>query len=76
MQSSARVFNIGAGTITCNYDRLKEASHYYPATESFVGSNSTLVGATGTQCRKLRGGGFRHYSSGTEDALALGRAGR
>ena len=65
--------NIGAGTITCNYDgALKHATHIGDGT--FVGSNSTLVAPL-----EIAGGAYIAAGSVITDpvpanALALGRA--
>lgn len=65
--------NIGAGTITCNYDGV----HKHPTVigeGSFIGSNATLVAPVNV-------GGGAYVAAGSvitegvpEDALALGRA--
>jgi bifunctional UDP-N-acetylglucosamine pyrophosphorylase/glucosamine-1-phosphate N-acetyltransferase len=68
-----RKTNIGAGTITCNYDGVKK--HRTNIGEgSFIGSNSTLVAP-------LEIGAGAYVAAGSvitevvpEDALALGRA--
>jgi bifunctional UDP-N-acetylglucosamine pyrophosphorylase / glucosamine-1-phosphate N-acetyltransferase len=65
--------NIGAGTITCNYDGVKK--HATKIGEgAFIGSNSTLVAP-------LEIGGGAYVGAGSvitkpvaEDALAVGRA--
>lgn len=65
--------NIGAGTITCNYDGLKK----HPTTigdNAFVGSNSTLIAPVevGTGSYVAAGSVITHPVPA--DALALGRS--
>ncbi len=65
--------NIGAGTITCNYDGKKK----HPTTIAdgvFVGSNSTLVAPLQIGEGAYIGAGSVITHSVPEDALALGRA--
>ena len=65
--------NIGAGTITCNYDGVNK-SRTMIGEDAFIGSNSSLVAPVTI-------GRWRLYASGSvitedvePDALALGRA--
>jgi bifunctional UDP-N-acetylglucosamine pyrophosphorylase / glucosamine-1-phosphate N-acetyltransferase len=65
--------NIGAGTITCNYDGAKK----HPTTIAdgvFVGSNSTLVAPVEIGPGAYVGAGSVITEGVPEDALALGRA--
>ncbi len=64
--------NVGAGTITCNYDGSKK----YPTTIEdgvFVGSNSTLVAPVRLGYRSYIAAGSVITENVEEDALALGR---
>jgi bifunctional UDP-N-acetylglucosamine pyrophosphorylase/glucosamine-1-phosphate N-acetyltransferase len=65
--------NIGAGTITCNYDGKKK----HPTTIAdgvFVGSNSTLVAPIEVGPGAYIGAGSVITSAVPQDALAVGRA--
>ena len=65
--------NIGAGTITCNYDGQKK----HPTTigdGAFVGSNSTLVAPIEVGAGSYVGAGSVITEKVPEDALALGRS--
>jgi bifunctional UDP-N-acetylglucosamine pyrophosphorylase / glucosamine-1-phosphate N-acetyltransferase len=65
--------NIGAGTITCNYDgRLKHRTTV--SNGAFVGSNSTLVAPVEIGSNSYVGAGSVITEDVQEDALALGRA--
>jgi bifunctional UDP-N-acetylglucosamine pyrophosphorylase / glucosamine-1-phosphate N-acetyltransferase len=65
--------NIGAGTITCNYDGVKKhATQIRP--RSFVGSNSTLVAPVEIGEGSYIAAGSVITNSVPEDTLALGRA--
>ena len=65
--------NIGAGTITCNYDGVKK--HLTEVGRgSFVGSNSTLVAPLAIGEGAYVGAGSVITSTVPGDALALGRA--
>ncbi|HZO56932.1 MAG TPA: bifunctional UDP-N-acetylglucosamine diphosphorylase/glucosamine-1-phosphate N-acetyltransferase GlmU [Bryobacteraceae bacterium] len=65
--------NIGAGTITCNYDGVKKhATHIRP--RSFVGSNSTLVAPVEIGEGSYIAAGSVITNSVPEDTLAVGRA--
>jgi bifunctional UDP-N-acetylglucosamine pyrophosphorylase/glucosamine-1-phosphate N-acetyltransferase len=65
--------NIGAGTITCNYDGLKKHKTTIGA-RSFVGSNSTLVAPIEIGEGSYIGAGSVITDKVPADALALGRA--
>jgi bifunctional UDP-N-acetylglucosamine pyrophosphorylase / glucosamine-1-phosphate N-acetyltransferase len=65
--------NVGAGTITCNYDGV----HKHPTTIGdgvFVGSNSTLVAPVEIGQGAYLGAGSVITDTVPADALALGRA--
>jgi bifunctional UDP-N-acetylglucosamine pyrophosphorylase/glucosamine-1-phosphate N-acetyltransferase len=65
--------NIGAGTITCNYDgRLKHRTDI--ADEVFIGSNSTLVAPLNIEEGSYIGAGSVITKNVSADSLALGRA--
>jgi bifunctional UDP-N-acetylglucosamine pyrophosphorylase/glucosamine-1-phosphate N-acetyltransferase len=65
--------NIGAGTITCNYDGVnKHATHI--GKDVFVGSNSTLVAPLEIGDGSYLGAGSVITDPVAADALALGRA--
>jgi bifunctional UDP-N-acetylglucosamine pyrophosphorylase/glucosamine-1-phosphate N-acetyltransferase len=65
--------NIGAGTITCNYDGVhKHVTKIGDAT--FVGSNSTLVAPIEIGDGAYLGAGSVITDAVPADALALGRA--
>jgi bifunctional UDP-N-acetylglucosamine pyrophosphorylase/glucosamine-1-phosphate N-acetyltransferase len=65
--------NIGAGTITCNYDGVKK--HRTNIGEgSFIGSNSTLVAPVEVGAGAYVAAGSVITDAVPEDALALGRA--
>jgi bifunctional UDP-N-acetylglucosamine pyrophosphorylase/glucosamine-1-phosphate N-acetyltransferase len=68
----ARV-NIGAGTITCNYDGEKKHRTNIGA-DAFVGSNSTLVAPIEIGERSYIGAGSVITDPVPANALALGRA--
>ena len=64
--------NIGAGTITCNYDGF--GKHKTVIGEAvFVGSNSTLVAPISIGDRAYIGAGSTVVENVSEDALAIGR---
>ena len=65
--------NIGAGTITCNYDGQKKHRTSIGA-DAFVGSNSTLVAPIEIGERSYIGAGSVITEKVPADALALGRA--
>lgn len=65
--------NIGAGTITCNYDGF----HKYPTTignRAFIGSDATLVAPLRVGDGAYIGAGSTITENVPADALALGRA--
>ena len=65
--------NIGAGTITCNYDGFAK----YPTTignRVFVGSDTTLVAPITVGNRAYIAAGSAITEDVPEDALALGRS--
>ncbi len=64
--------NIGAGTITCNYDGyLKHRTVIGP--EAFIGSNSALVAPVTIGARATIGAGSTITKPVADDALALAR---
>lgn len=64
--------NIGAGTITCNYDGEKKHRTYI-GDKVFVGSNSTLVAPVEIEKGAYIGAGSVITDDVPEEALALGR---
>jgi bifunctional UDP-N-acetylglucosamine pyrophosphorylase / glucosamine-1-phosphate N-acetyltransferase len=65
--------NIGAGTITCNYDGI--AKHETAIGErAFVGSNTTLIAPVRIGAGAFVAGGSTITADVPADALALGRA--
>jgi bifunctional UDP-N-acetylglucosamine pyrophosphorylase/glucosamine-1-phosphate N-acetyltransferase len=65
--------NVGAGTITCNYDGVKK--HRTEIAEGvFVGSNSTLVAPLNVESGAYIAAGSVITEDVPGDALALGRA--
>jgi bifunctional UDP-N-acetylglucosamine pyrophosphorylase/glucosamine-1-phosphate N-acetyltransferase len=65
--------NIGAGTITCNYDGEKKHRTTIGA-RAFVGSNSTLIAPIEIGEGSYIGAGSVITDAVPADALALGRA--
>lgn len=65
--------NIGAGTITCNYDGFSKHRTEI-GEEVFVGSNSTLVAPLELKDRSFVAAGSTLTRTVPEDALAVGRA--
>jgi bifunctional UDP-N-acetylglucosamine pyrophosphorylase/glucosamine-1-phosphate N-acetyltransferase len=65
--------NIGAGTITCNYDGTQKHRTRI-GKEAFVGSNSTLVAPVDIGDASYIGAGSVITDPVPKDALALGRA--
>jgi bifunctional UDP-N-acetylglucosamine pyrophosphorylase/glucosamine-1-phosphate N-acetyltransferase len=65
--------NIGAGTITCNYDGSVK-SRTEIADGAFVGSNSTLVAPLGIGKDAYVGAGSVITKNVEQDSLAIGRA--
>ena len=68
-----RKTNIGAGTITCNYDGVKKHRTNI-GDGSFIGSNSTLVAPVEVGSGAYVAAGSVITDAVPEDALALGRA--
>jgi len=64
--------NIGAGTITCNYDGLKKHTTVIED-NAFVGSNSELVAPVTIGTRALVGAGSTITKDVPPDAVAIGR---
>lgn len=64
--------NIGAGTITCNYDGVHKHKTKI-GREAFIGSNATLVAPVEIGDRSYVGAGSVITDPVPEDALALGR---
>jgi len=64
--------NIGAGTITCNYDGFKKSRTTIGA-DAFVGSNSTLVAPVTIANRAMIAAGSVVTRDVPEGALAVGR---
>ncbi|MGQ9856009.1 MAG: bifunctional UDP-N-acetylglucosamine diphosphorylase/glucosamine-1-phosphate N-acetyltransferase GlmU [Fervidobacterium sp.] len=65
--------NVGAGTITCNYDGYKK----YPThikDKAFIGSNSSLVAPVTIGSGAIVGAGSVITEDVPDDSLALGRA--
>lgn len=65
--------NIGAGTITCNYDG-KNKFQTYIDDDAFIGSNTSLVAPVKVGKNSLIGAGSVITKDVPEDSLALGRA--
>lgn len=65
--------NIGAGTITCNYDGVMK-HHTHIGARSFIGSNTMLVAPVHIGNGAMTGSGSVITSDVEEDALALSRA--
>jgi bifunctional UDP-N-acetylglucosamine pyrophosphorylase/glucosamine-1-phosphate N-acetyltransferase len=64
--------NIGAGTITCNYDGSTKLRTTI-GEDAFIGSNSALVAPVEIGARAYVGSGSVITADVPEDALALGR---
>ena len=65
--------NIGAGTITCNYDGVnKHRTQIGP--DAFIGSNTALVAPVQVGARATIGAGSVITQTAPEDALTLSRA--
>ena len=64
--------NIGAGTITCNYDRIKKNKTIIDD-EVFVGSNSSLVAPIKLERKSIIGAGSTLTKKVSKNALALTR---
>ncbi|QTA37324.1 bifunctional UDP-N-acetylglucosamine diphosphorylase/glucosamine-1-phosphate N-acetyltransferase GlmU [Thermosipho ferrireducens] len=65
--------NIGAGTITCNYDGRKKHPTFI-ADNAFIGSNSSLVAPVRIGANSIVGAGSVITRDVPDNALALGRA--
>jgi bifunctional UDP-N-acetylglucosamine pyrophosphorylase/glucosamine-1-phosphate N-acetyltransferase len=65
--------NIGAGTVTCNYDGVNK-SETLIGENAFIGSNSSLVAPVSIGDNAYVGSGSVITSDVPADALALGRA--
>ncbi|AJY46886.1 bifunctional UDP-N-acetylglucosamine diphosphorylase/glucosamine-1-phosphate N-acetyltransferase GlmU [Martelella endophytica] len=65
--------NIGAGTITCNYDGANKAKTII-GEDSFIGSNSALVAPVTIGAKSYVGSGSVITDDVPDNALALGRA--
>jgi bifunctional UDP-N-acetylglucosamine pyrophosphorylase/glucosamine-1-phosphate N-acetyltransferase len=65
--------NIGAGTITCNYDGVQKHQTRI-GEEAFIGSNATLVAPVEISAGSYVGAGSVITEAVPPDALALGRA--
>ena len=65
--------NIGAGTITCNYDGVKKNKTFIDD-EVFVGSNSSLVAPIKLEKKSTVGAGSVITKKVTKNSLALTRA--
>ena len=68
-----RKVNIGAGTITCNYDGIKKSKTIIDD-EVFVGSNSSLVAPIKLEKKSLIGAGSVITKKVSQNTLALTRA--
>tara|TARA_B100000989_G_scaffold298557_1_gene288430 strand:- start:2838 stop:3458 length:621 start_codon:yes stop_codon:yes gene_type:complete len=65
--------NIGAGTITCNYDGVKKSKTFIDD-EVFVGSNSSLVAPIKLEKKSIVGAGSVITKKVSKNSLALARA--
>ena len=65
--------NIGAGTITCNYDGIKK-SNTIIKDDAFIGSNSSLVAPIKLEKKSVIGAGSVITKKVSKKALALTRA--
>jgi bifunctional UDP-N-acetylglucosamine pyrophosphorylase/glucosamine-1-phosphate N-acetyltransferase len=65
--------NIGAGTITCNYDGVRKHRTVIGA-EAFIGSNTALVAPISVGARATIGAGSVLTEDAPEEALTLARA--
>ena len=66
--------NIGAGTITCNYDGYGKFQTLI-GDSAFIGSNSALVAPVSIGARAIIGAGSTITSDVDEDSVAVARAG-
>ena len=69
--SIGEAVNIGAGTITCNYDGIRK-HRTNVGKNAFVGSNSTLVAPAEIGEGSLRGSGVGDYRAGTGGIAGAG----
>lgn len=65
--------NVGAGTITCNYDGVKKNKTFI-GDEAFIGSNTNLVAPIKIGKRVLIGAGSTITENVPDDKLAIARA--
>ena len=65
--------NIGAGTITCNYDGFLK-SHTEIGAGAFIGSNTLLVAPVKVSAGAITGAGSVITKNVEENALAISRA--
>ena len=65
--------NIGAGTITCNYDGVMK-HHTKIGADSFIGSNTLLVAPVSVGANAMTGSGTVLTQDVPDDALAIARA--
>ncbi len=65
--------NIGAGTITCNYDG-KNKYETIIEDDTFIGSNTNLVAPVAIGKRAIVGAGSTIYEDVPEDSLAIARS--
>ena len=65
--------NVGAGTITCNYDGIKKSKTIIDD-EVFVGSNSSLVAPIKLEKKSIIGAGSTITKKVSKNTLALTRA--
>jgi bifunctional UDP-N-acetylglucosamine pyrophosphorylase/glucosamine-1-phosphate N-acetyltransferase len=65
--------NVGAGTITCNYDGANKFKTTI-GNNSFVGSNSTLVAPVNISDNSFVGAGSTITKDTEENSLAISRA--
>ena len=68
-----RKVNIGAGTITCNYDGIKKSKTIIDD-EVFVGSNSSLVAPIKLEKKSIIGAGSTITKKVSKNTLALTRS--
>ncbi|NCU20399.1 bifunctional UDP-N-acetylglucosamine diphosphorylase/glucosamine-1-phosphate N-acetyltransferase GlmU, partial [Candidatus Falkowbacteria bacterium] len=65
--------NIGAGTVTCNYDGVMK-HHTEIGAHAFIGSDTMLVAPVTVGARAMTGSGSVISENVPDDALAIGRA--
>jgi bifunctional UDP-N-acetylglucosamine pyrophosphorylase/glucosamine-1-phosphate N-acetyltransferase len=71
--SIGRETNIGAGTVTCNYDGV-DKHRTVIGDDAFIGTNSTLVAPVEIGNRAFVAAGSTVTSNVDDEALAVGRA--